>query len=126
VFLDQISSRNEAPLDSDPTNIHSRWASPAPAGVFSGRDAICMEIRADAVLQADGFADINDRSLGHFHQIASRICPARYPGCPEDVRIFHLNVNLLRLAKIGRQNQFPRRNWWINEFFFNFIRDMIY
>jgi hypothetical protein len=30
-----------------------------------------MEIRAYAVLQADGFADINDRSLGISHQIAA-------------------------------------------------------
>jgi hypothetical protein len=30
-----------------------------------------MEIRADAVLQADGFADIDDRPLGISHQVAT-------------------------------------------------------
>jgi hypothetical protein len=30
-----------------------------------------MEIRADAVLQADGFADIDDRTLGISHQVTT-------------------------------------------------------
>jgi hypothetical protein len=33
--------------------------------------SLAVEVRADAVFQADGFANINDRPLSVFHQVAA-------------------------------------------------------
>jgi hypothetical protein len=74
MFLDEVhleDERLEFRPDDDPFDVRDLAHQAARLVVVTG---IRVEIRADAVLQADRLADVDDFPLGIFHQVAAGLC----------------------------------------------------
>ena len=57
-----------------------------------------VEVRPDAVLQADSFADVDDRVIGIFHQVAAGFCRK----CGEDPLQFFGYFHQINCTRIHR------------------------
>ena len=90
MLLDQVHLKDERlklRADHDPFNIHDLAHEAAGLGIVAG---IRVEVGADAVLQADGLADINDRARRVLHQVTARLGRQGFQDPIEVFRYDHL------------------------------------
>ena len=91
MFLDQVpleDERLELGPDQDPFDMGNLAHQAARLLIMAG---IRMEIRADAIFQTDGFADIDDRPFGVLHQVTAGFGGQRVENALDVFGCFHGN-----------------------------------